>query len=72
MLAAFLVAGSLLPLSSRLRLACAAAAGGILLMLLIARLKAHVPPAGKVGGDPVQSRIDRIRAERSARMGPRR
>ncbi len=41
-------------------------------MLLIARLKAHVPPAGKVGGDPVQSRIDRIRAERSARMGPRR
>jgi hypothetical protein len=71
-LASFLVAGSLLPWSPRIRLACAAGAIGMVLMLLIVRLRAHANPMLPRSGSRTQARIDRIRAERAARMGRRR
>ncbi len=71
-LATFLVAGSLLPWSPRLRLACAAGAIGIVLLLLVARMRAHSEVSRGRTHDETQSRIERIRAERAARMGRRR
>jgi hypothetical protein len=70
-LATFLVAGSLLPWSPRVRLACAAGAIGIVLLLLVARLRAHAQAFRGAAEDETQRRIDRIRAERAARMGRR-
>jgi hypothetical protein len=67
----FLVAGALLPWSPLYRLACAAGAIAIVLLLLVARLRDHSRPTAGGGGE-TQARIDRIRAERAARMGPRR
>jgi hypothetical protein len=71
-LATFLVAGALLPWSARLRIACAAGAIGIVLLLLVTRLRAHTDAARQVAPSKTQTHIDRIRAERAARMGPRR
>jgi hypothetical protein len=71
-LATFLVAGSLLPWSPRLRLACAAGAIAIVVCLLAARLRAHAAGERTVATNATQARIDRIRAERATRMGPRR
>jgi hypothetical protein len=71
-LASFLVAGSLLPWSPRIRLACASGAIGIVLLLLMMRLRAHSGPMLHPSDSRVQARIDRIRAERAARMGRRR
>jgi hypothetical protein len=71
-LAAFLVAGSLLPWSPRLRMACAAGAIGIVLLLLIIRLRAHAGLVPRRADSRTQARIDRIRADRAARMGRRR
>jgi hypothetical protein len=71
-LATFLVAGSLLPWSSRFRITCAAGAIGIVMLLLVTRLRAHAHAAQDAANSKSQARIDRIRAERSARMGPRR
>lgn len=69
--ATFLVAGALLPWSPIYRLACAAGAIAIVLLLLVARVRDHMQPQSGAGGE-MQARIDRIRAERAARMGPRR
>lgn len=70
--ATFLVAGALLPWSPLYRFVCAAGAIAIVLLLLVARLRDHMRrDAGATGGE-TQARIDRIRAERAARMGPRR
>jgi hypothetical protein len=71
-LASFLVAGSLLPWSPRIRLACASGAIGVVLLLLIVRLRAHAGPTVRRADSRTQARIDRIRAERTARMGRRR
>ncbi len=71
-LATFLVAGSLLPWSPRLRLACAAGAVAIVLGLLVARLRAHAATGRTATTNATQARIDRIRAERARRMGRRR
>lgn len=71
-LASFLVAGALLPWSPRIRLACASGAIGIMLVLLILRLRAHSGPMLHGAEGRTQARIDRIRAERAARMGRRR
>jgi hypothetical protein len=71
-LATFLVAGSLLPWSPRLRLACVAGVIGIVLLLFVGRLRAHAGAAQTRVNGEVQARIDRIRAARADRMGPRR
>ena len=70
--AAFLVAGALLPWSPRIRLACASGAIGMVLVLLIVRLRAHSSPLPRRADSRMQARIDRIRADRAARMGRRR
>jgi hypothetical protein len=72
MMASFLVAGSLLPWSPRIRLACAAGAIGVVLLLLVIRLRFHLGSAQRIVDRKTQARIDRIRAERAARMGRRR
>jgi hypothetical protein len=65
--AGFLVAGTLLPWPARYRLACAFAAGALLLVLLAARLSAHAKARANRSSDDAWSRIERIRAERAAR-----
>jgi hypothetical protein len=72
MAASFLVAGSLLPWSPRIRLACAAGAIGLVLVLLVMRLRAHTGSTQRAVDRKMQARINRIRAERAARMGRRR
>ncbi len=64
----FLVAGALFPWSSRLRLSCAAAAGGIVLVLLVSRLRMPTGVTRDARADDTQERIDTIRAARDARM----
>lgn len=71
-LASFLVAGALLPWSSRFRLACAGAAVAVIVTLLVSRLRAHAGAAQTQAVSDTQARIDRIRAARARRMGPRR
>jgi len=65
--AGFLVAGALLPWSSRYRLACALAAIAIVLVLLAARMSAHAKQRAKRTSGDAWSRIERIRAERADR-----
>ncbi len=72
MAASFLVAGALLPWSPRIRLACVTGAIGIVLVLLLIRLRAHSGPAQRMVDRQIQARIERIRAERAARMNRRR
>jgi hypothetical protein len=70
--ASFLVAGALLPWSPRIRLACAAGAIDIVLLLLLIRLQAHASSTPRRVDRTLQARIERIRAERAARLGRRR
>ncbi len=70
--ASFLVAGALLPWSSGARLACAAGAIAIVVGLCVARLRAHTAAAHSGEVTQTQRQIERIRAERARRMGPRR
>jgi hypothetical protein len=70
--AAFLVAGALFPWNPRLRIACAVGVFVITLLLFVARLRAHSALGRPAGGDDIAGRVDRIRAERAARMGRRR
>jgi hypothetical protein len=65
--AGFLVAGALLPWSPRYRLGCAIGAAALVLVLLAARLGAHAKHRASRSTDDAWSRIERIRAERSAR-----
>ena len=63
----FLVAGALLPWSSRLRLTCAFGAIAIVFILLAARMSAHAKVRTRRSHDDAWSRIERIREERAAR-----
>jgi len=71
-IALFLVAGSLLPWAPTLRIACAAGAIALVLGLLAVRLRGHAATRRRGTDDALQARIDRIRADRTTRMGRRR
>lgn len=64
--AAFLVAGALLPWE--LRLACAVGAVGIVLLLAVFRLRAHAATVQKKRTTDVYGAVSRIRADREERM----
>ena len=64
--AAFFVAGALLPWEGRL--ACAAAAAGIVLLLLVFRLRSHKIVVAKKRTADVYGQVDRIRAGRDSRL----
>jgi hypothetical protein len=64
--AAFLVAGALLPWE--LRLACALGAIGIVLLLLVFRLRSHQIGVTKKRTASVYNQVERIRAERKDRL----
>jgi hypothetical protein len=63
--AAFLVAGALLPWE--LRLACAVGASGIVLLLLVFRIRSHRGAVHKRRIAGVYSQVERIRADRKER-----
>jgi hypothetical protein len=67
----FLVGGALLPWPARYRLACAVAAIAIVLILFVARLRAHGKREGKRARADALSAVERIRAERAKRFGRR-
>jgi hypothetical protein len=69
--ATFFVAGSLLPWSSRLRLTCAFAAMGLITLLLVMRMRAHLAVGRRRDDATSWSRIERIRADRERRLGRR-
>jgi hypothetical protein len=69
--ATFFVAGALLPWSPRLRLVCAFAAIGMILLLLVMRMRAHLGAQRHRTDATSWSRIERIRAERQRRLGRR-
>ena len=64
--AALLVAGALLPWG--LRLACAIAAIGIALLLVVMRMQAHTVRVRKRRIFDVYAQVERLRAERKARF----
>lgn len=64
--AAFLVAGALLPWE--LRLACAFGAIGIILLLFVFRVRSHSVGVNKKRTASVYGQVDRIRAERKERL----
>jgi hypothetical protein len=64
--AAFLVAGALLPWE--LRLACAFGAIGIVLLLAVMRLRAHQTGMKKQRTASVYSQVERIRSARNQRL----
>jgi hypothetical protein len=63
--AAFLVAGALLPWE--LRLACAVGAAGIVLLLLVFRIRSHRVVVTKRRTAGVYNQVERIRAGRKER-----
>jgi hypothetical protein len=65
-IAAFLVAGALLPWE--LRLACAVGAGGIVLLLFVMRIRSHRIVVTKKRTASVYNQVDRIRASRKERL----
>ena len=72
-LAIFFVAGAVWPWSPLNRIACAAVAFGLILIVLISRLQRH---ASQISGSrptvkDIESRIDRIRADRDKRFSRR-
>jgi hypothetical protein len=67
--AAFFVAGALLPWS--LRLACALAAIGIVMLLFVIRIRSHVATQEREHTAGVYAKIERIRATREERIGRR-
>ncbi|MCU1347225.1 MAG: hypothetical protein JWO56_255 [Acidobacteria bacterium] len=71
LLATIVASGSLLPLAPVVRLLCAAIAGVVVLLLLVARVRAHRVRRDRERVDGVYRRIDRIRADRARRRGPR-
>jgi hypothetical protein len=64
--AAFLVAGALLPWG--LRLACAIGAAGLMLLLVVLRWRAHTVRVQKRRIVNVYAQVERLRAERKARF----
>ncbi len=69
--ALFLVAGALLPWGATPRIVCSGAAIAIAIGLCISRLQMHAGDAQSRTASDTQARIDRIRAERAARMDRR-
>jgi hypothetical protein len=65
LVAAFLVAGALLPWD--LRLACALGAIGIIVLMLLIRIRSHQIVVTKKRTAGVYGQIDRLRAERKER-----
>jgi hypothetical protein len=65
-LAAFLVAGALLPWG--LRLACAIGAGGLMLLLVVLRWRTHTVRVQKRRIFDVYAQVERLRADRKARF----
>jgi hypothetical protein len=65
-IAAFLVAGALLPWE--LRLACAIGASGIVLLLFVMRIRSHRVVVNKKRTAGVYSQVDRIRSQRKDRL----
>lgn len=65
-IAAFLVAGALLPWE--LRLACAVGAAGIVLLLLVFRIRSHRVGVTKKRTAGVYSQVEQIRAGRAERL----
>jgi putative effector of murein hydrolase LrgA (UPF0299 family) len=65
-IAGFLVAGALLPWD--LRLPCAGAASGIVLLLLVMRVRSHRVVVHKKRTAVVYNQVERIRAERKDRL----
>jgi membrane protein implicated in regulation of membrane protease activity len=68
-MAAFLVAGALLPWE--LRLACAFGAIGIVLILLVSRLRVRQSKQAKARTASVYGQVERIRADRKSRLNRR-
>ncbi|MDB5041645.1 MAG: hypothetical protein JWN27_2371, partial [Candidatus Eremiobacteraeota bacterium] len=71
LLATIVASGTLLPLAPAVRVLCAAIAGVIVLLLLLARVRAHRVRRDRERVDGVYDRIERIRADRARRRGPR-
>jgi len=67
--ATLLAAGALLPLGDRVRLGLAALAVGVILILLVVRLRAHTVRRTDTRTAGVYDRIARIRAARDRRRG---
>jgi hypothetical protein len=66
LIAAVLVAGAVVPWS--LRLACAVAAVGVLLLMIVNRYRAHTAKVQKRRVLDVYSAVERLRSERKARF----
>jgi hypothetical protein len=71
LLATVLAAGALLPLPATVRLLCVAGAGILILLVLTARMRAHRVRRDRERVDATYDRIERIRAARDRRRGPR-
>jgi len=71
LVATMLAAGALLPLPPAVRLLCVGGAGVLILLVLVARMRAHRVRRDRERVDGVYDRIDRIREERARRRGPR-
>jgi hypothetical protein len=71
LLATVVAAGTLLPLPPVIRVACAAIAGVVILLLLLARVRAHRVRRDRERVDGVYEQIERIRADRARRRGSR-
>lgn len=73
--AIFFAAGALAPWSTLNRYLCAIVAFALILAVLILRLRVHTAASRKPGTrasiEDMQSRIDRIRADRENRFGRR-
>jgi hypothetical protein len=67
LVATLLAAGALLPLPGRVRLLCVALACAAIVLLLVARLRAHGARRTDARVDGVYGRIERIRRAREKR-----
>ena len=67
LVATLLAAAALLPLPARIRLACVALACATIVLLLLARLRAHGARRTDARVDGLYGRIERIRREREKR-----
>jgi hypothetical protein len=66
LVAAFLVAGALLPWD--LKLACALGAIGIIVLMLLIRIRSHQIVVAKKRTSDVYGQVERLRAARKARF----
>ncbi|HTW85927.1 MAG TPA: hypothetical protein VMD91_17790 [Candidatus Sulfotelmatobacter sp.] len=65
--AVLLASAALLPLRPGVRLGFVAAAVGVIVAVLVSRLRAHQPSGRRPSGPDVYDRIAKIRAERERR-----